>query len=291
MLCIQLQIPPLPQLLVIGHGVWQTGNQHFRRTFGIYDMILVKRGTLYMTEDEVPYAIGPGHMLTLEPGLTHWGHEPCTEDTEVYWLHFSHPVPGARIDSGKIPWSALIAAVGHEDLTPSPMQHVYIPKWAKVDLAALTPVLNAMVGLHKRLDAGNAIRVHSLFAELLVLLQEQCAGSSQPSQSERVSGAAADYLGSRWREPFDSKALQEELHFHIDYVSRCMKKHLGMTPLQYVLHLRLEEARKLLLHTVLTIPEIAEQVGIPETNYFVRLFGKKMGMPPGTYRRLRRSGE
>ncbi|WP_438445988.1 helix-turn-helix transcriptional regulator [Gorillibacterium sp. sgz5001074] len=288
MICIQLRIPPLPQLLTVGHSVWQPGNQHFKRTFGVYDLILVKRGALYMTEEGEPHAVGPGELLLLEPGLAHWGHEPCREDTELYWLHFVHGEAGERIEDDRIPWSALIEKGRDQDQTPSALQHLYLPKRGKADLQALGPVLHEMNELHNRLNAGSAIRLHRLFAELLTLLQEGIAGLAPASQSERISALAADYLGSRWREPFDSKGMQEELHFHIDYVARCMKKHLGMTPLQYVLHLRLEEARKLLTHTVLTIPEIAEQVGIPETNYFVRLFSKKLGMPPGAYRKMRR---
>jgi AraC-like DNA-binding protein len=291
MKCIQLAIPPLPQLLTVGHGVWRKGNQHFRRSFGVYDLILVKRGTLYMTEEGIPYAIGPGQLLLLEPGLTHWGHEPCTEDTELYWVHFTHSVPGVSVDRENIAWSALIAKGRDEDQIPSSEQHAYIPKYGSVGSAVLTPVLDAMNQLHNRLDAGSALTLHRLFAELLVHLQEACSRFSQPSMAERISAAAADYLSSHWRDPFDSKLLQEELHFQFDYISRCMKKQLGMSPLQYVLHLRLEEAKKLLSHTVLPIPEIAERVGIPETNYFVRLFGKKVGLSPGAYRRLDRTGE
>lgn len=288
--CIQLRIPPLPQLLTVGHGVWKPGNQHFRRCFGVYDLLLVKKGTMYMTEEGRTYEIGSGDLLILEPGLTHWGHRPCTEDTDIYWVHFTHGMPGVRLPREQVNWSALIDKGRDEDQVPSTVQHVYLPKWANVDLASLTPVLDAMAELHNRLNAEHAIRLHRLFAELLVLLQEQCTRTSHPAQSARISAAACDLLGKRRREPFDARLLEEELHFQFDYITRCMKKHTGMTPLQYVLHLRLEEAKKLLTHTVLTIPEIAEEVGIADTNYFVRLFSKKLGMPPGSYRRMQRPG-
>lgn len=289
--CIQLQIPPLPQLLTVGHGVWQPGNRHFRRNFGVYDMLLVKRGTLYMTEEGQAYAVGPGNLLVLEPGLTHWGHLPCTEETDIYWVHFTHTMPGRRIPREQIAWSALIDKGRDEDQTPSSVQHVYVPKWASVNLASLIPVLDAMDELHNRLNAEQSIRLHRLFAELFVLLQEECSRTSQPARSARISAAACELLGKHRRQPFDAKLLEEELHFQFDYITRCMKKHTGMTPLQYVLHLRLEEAKKLLTHTVLTIPEIAEQVGIGDPNYFVRLFSKKLGRPPGAYRRLQQDAE
>ncbi|MDG0809945.1 hypothetical protein [Cohnella rhizosphaerae] len=66
--CIQWQMPPIPQLVTAGHGTWRPGMQHFRRSFGLYDIIFVKSGCLYMEEDGVEYAIGPHHLLVLEPG-------------------------------------------------------------------------------------------------------------------------------------------------------------------------------------------------------------------------------
>ena len=58
--------------------------------------------------------------------------------------------------------------------------------------------------------------------------------------------------------------------------------------LQYVLYLRLEEAKKLLGGTVLGISEIAERVGIRDSNYMTRLFSAKLGMTPGAYRQMLR---
>ena len=55
---------------------------------------------------------------------------------------------------------------------------------------------------------------------------------------------------------------------------------VGITPLEYVHRLRLEEAYKLLSTTAMNVSEVAEFVGFSDANYFSRLFSKKMGMPP-----------
>lgn len=290
MLCLQFTIPPLPQLLTVGHGVWQPGNQHFRRTFGVYDLIVVVRGTLYMTEEDIAYTVGPGRMLLLEAGKSHWGHLPCEEETEVYWLHFVHEETALPLERERISWSALISKGSDKDQAPSASQHLYLPKWALIDTKQIIPILDAMNQVHNRLNAENAVRLHLLQAELFAALQKECSRSAVPSPSQRVSSAVVEYLDKHWRQHFDSAAMEEELHFQFDYMTRCMKKHTGKTPLQYVLYLRLEEARKLLSHTVLTIPEIAEQVGIADPNYLTRLFTRKLGMPPGAYRKLQQGG-
>lgn len=50
MLCLEFTIPPLPKFVTVGLAVWSPGDRHFARTFGVYDLLLVKRGTLYMAE-------------------------------------------------------------------------------------------------------------------------------------------------------------------------------------------------------------------------------------------------
>ncbi len=287
MLCLELAIPPLPQFVTVGYAVWSPGDQHFARTFGVYDLLLVKRGTLYMEESGQQYAVGPGKLLVLEAGLPHNGYRPCTEPTEIYWVHFIHELPAAKLRREEIAWSSLLAKGTVEDEAPSAQQRLYIPKFADVDTGVLEPVLLEMNGIHNRLNTENALRLHVLLAELLALLQADCARTAAPEPSLRLAQAAAAYLDRHWREPFELAELEEELHFQADYIARCMKRHIGTTPLQYVLHLRLEEAKKLLGGTVLGIAEIAEQVGIRDANYMTRLFTARLGLTPGAYRRLR----
>lgn len=285
MLCLEFAIPPLPQFVTVGHAVWPPGDRHFARTFGVYDLLLVKRGTLYMTEQDKEYAVGPGKLLVLEAGLPHAGQRPCEEDTEIYWVHFIHGRPTAHIRREDIPWSSLLAKGTVEDVEPSAQQRLYMPKFAAVDVEALEPILRGMNEIHNRLNAENAVRLHLLLAELLAALQAECARTSAPEPSVRLARAAAAYLDGHWRQPFDLAGLEEELHFQADYITRCMKQHIGTTPLQYVLRLRLEEAKKLLGGTVLGIPEVAERVGIRDPNYMTRLFSARFGVTPGAYRR------
>ncbi|GGF61517.1 putative HTH-type transcriptional regulator YisR [Paenibacillus albidus] len=290
MLCLEFTIPPLPQFVMVGHAVWQPGNQHFQRTFGVYDLLLVKRGTLYMTESGTAYAVRAGMMLLLEAGLPHYGHLPCEEETEIYWVHFVHGQQTELMEQEAIPWSSLISKGTVEDQAPTPLQHLYLPKFAQVELQLLAPILDELNEVHNHLCGGNAIRLHLLLTRLFTALQEECSRNLLLAPSARLNQAAVNYLNQHWREPFDSAGMERALHFQFDYITRCMKKHTGTTPLQYVLHLRLEEAKKLLSHTQLSIPEIAEAIGIPDFNYMTRQFSAKLGMTPGAYRRRQQTG-
>ena len=59
----------------------------------------------------------------------------------------------------------------------------------------------------------------------------------------------------------------------------------GMSPMDYVHTLRLEEAKQMLETTDDPVEAIANQVGYEDTSYFGRLFHRKVGITPAQYRR------
>ncbi|MDR9857936.1 helix-turn-helix domain-containing protein [Paenibacillus sp. VCA1] len=280
--CLELAIPPLPSLVTVGHAMWVPGNCHFERSFDVYDVIFVKSGAMYMREDRVEYAIGGGQMLVLEPGKTHAGSAPCTEETEVYWVHFKHPAALRKLDAKEIPWSAVLPQGRDSDTRPAD-QTMYLPKHGDIPFGKLLPVLGQMVKLNAQLSVEHSLQLQTLFCELLETLQTE-AKARQASRSSALAKETVLYLQNHWSEPFHSKSMEEALHFQFDHITRCMKKHTGMTPLQYVHHLRISHAVTLLAQTTLSVQEIAERVGIPNASFFGRLFRERMGITPGQYR-------
>lgn len=65
---------------------------------------------------------------------------------------------------------------------------------------------------------------------------------------------------------------------------RNFRKETGKTPGQYLNDYRLHIARRMLKGSQLTVSEIAEKVGIPDSNYFTKCFRKAMEMTPTDYR-------
>lgn len=66
---------------------------------------------------------------------------------------------------------------------------------------------------------------------------------------------------------------------------RRFHKATGMSPLEYVHTLRLEESKHLLETGEAAIEAIANEVGYADASFFGRLFRRKVGMTPAQYRR------
>ena len=75
-------------------------------------------------------------------------------------------------------------------------------------------------------------------------------------------------------------ALAKRLNLNRSYLSSLFCKEVGKTLSAYVLEKRILRAQHLLSSTPLSIQEIAWEVGIPDANYFARLFKRETGMTP-----------
>jgi two-component system response regulator YesN len=74
------------------------------------------------------------------------------------------------------------------------------------------------------------------------------------------------------------------LHISTGYFSGIFKKETKMTFVSYLLNIRMEAAKELLMTTDLKAFEIAEKVGYAEPNYFSFSFRKHFGLSPKEYR-------
>lgn len=74
------------------------------------------------------------------------------------------------------------------------------------------------------------------------------------------------------------------LHISAGYFSSIFKKETKMTFVNYLMHIRMEEAKSLLRTTDLKAFEIADKVGYTDPNYFSFSFRKQVGISPKEYR-------
>lgn len=66
--------------------------------------------------------------------------------------------------------------------------------------------------------------------------------------------------------------------------SRCFKKNIRQSPMEYLIEYRLNQSKKLLLETGMTITDICHQCGFSDSAYFGKVFRRSYGMTPSEYR-------
>ena len=69
------------------------------------------------------------------------------------------------------------------------------------------------------------------------------------------------------------------------YACRVLKRRLGLSPIQLINNLRLEEARRLLIATDSAVEQVSQEAGFASSKYFSRIFREKFGCTPSRFRK------
>ena len=72
----------------------------------------------------------------------------------------------------------------------------------------------------------------------------------------------------------------------VRYCDIIFKRETGQSIIGYLTDQRIIEAKKLLIDSLLSLKEVAENVGFEDYNYFSRIFKKKTGYTPTQFRNL-----
>ena len=93
-----------------------------------------------------------------------------------------------------------------------------------------------------------------------------------------------EYLEKHFKEVIMLNDLAKQFHISPFYLSRTFKKRMGMGIVQYLHHLRIEEACRLLRYSDEPITTVANNVGYDQIAYFSRRFCEETGVSPRKYR-------
>ncbi len=101
----------------------------------------------------------------------------------------------------------------------------------------------------------------------------------------------ADYVDHHFMNPINENELCRLLNLTPQHLGRITRTCVGMTPIEYVNHIRIDKARSYLGFTNLNACEIAKYCGFENNNYFWRTFKKQTGLTPGEYRKRYKNTE
>lgn len=126
-------------------------------------------------------------------------------------------------------------------------------------------------------DKNEALLQHYIKALLLNLTK---MGTEKLSAEERIE----QYIRANFRERITAGEIARAAHVSESYACRIAKRRWGVSLVQLVAQVRLEEAKRLLLASDHSIEEIARESGFSSQKYFSRVFHKQLGQTPSRFR-------
>ncbi|MNT78715.1 Exoenzyme S synthesis regulatory protein ExsA [compost metagenome] len=94
------------------------------------------------------------------------------------------------------------------------------------------------------------------------------------------------HMQKHYRENLKISDLAGLVSMNVDYISTVFGKKTGMTPVLYLQNIRVEQAKRMLLSSKLSVSEIALQSGFADDAYFIRFFKRLTGHTPSAYRKM-----
>ncbi|MDD3334875.1 MAG: AraC family transcriptional regulator [Eubacteriales bacterium] len=128
--------------------------------------------------------------------------------------------------------------------------------------------------------AGVMSKLNSFTSQLFTLLTAQVdddGSKLEESVFEYIDQTLAD-------ENFNLTAVLDAFSISRNQLAHILKRRTDMTFNEYVNHIKVERACKLLEDKTLTIDSIAHQVGFTYSHYFIKVFKMIEGVTPGQYR-------
>lgn len=94
------------------------------------------------------------------------------------------------------------------------------------------------------------------------------------------------YLKENYQKKITLADIEKLTYFSATHCEVIFKKATDRTIVDYLLDIRISEAKKLLIRGNLTLSEIAERTGFSDNNYFSRVFKKRTGYSPNEYKKM-----
>lgn len=239
--------------------------QHSHKFFqAVY--LVAGAGTL--TLDGTQYPIQPSRIFVAPPGVTHG----LKASTRVRTLDLKFTVRNRAL------LSALRGITPVYCAADSSIRTLFERIWQEGD--GQEPLYREMCALHLLEFLLRLRRIRK--ARKTATPEPQ--GQSEAARADRLTGAVMNFVSQHIAEPLTVRRLTGELGCS----ERSLRQHfhdvLGVSPLQYVTHFRIDRAKSLIHESDCALKEVASIVGFRSIHHFTRVFHRIAGMSPGAWR-------
>ncbi|AEI40114.1 AraC family transcriptional regulator [Paenibacillus mucilaginosus] len=213
------------------------------------------------------YRLGPGDSFFIFPGELVAYASDEVEPWNYRWIAFK----GSRADES-------LSALGisqHQPVTHSR------------DFRRLGALFHKMERTLASGRPGSDLQAGGYLRLALAEYAQEAAAAAPPvtegSMIQQQVEQAIRWLTLQYYQPISIEHMAKTLGYHRTHLSKMFKQHTGMSPMQYLLQVRMERAKRL-LHERLTIEQVASSVGFADALYFSKQFKKWYGVSPSDYR-------
>ena len=132
----------------------------------------------------------------------------------------------------------------------------------------------------------NQLLLHSRVLSLLnLVLLDSKIPTSQNGKNYEIIQAAKRFIERNFNQPITLSNIANSVHLSETHFHNIFTTALGISPHQYLINCRIDNAKRLLWNAKIPITKIAEDTGFGCQQYFNKVFKKETGETPASYRK------
>ncbi|MGI6005957.1 MAG: response regulator [Ruminococcus sp.] len=128
-------------------------------------------------------------------------------------------------------------------------------------------------------------RCRQYLSDYVLKVMELC-NDAQKSFEARPIREVKEYIEKNYAQKLSLEEIGKVVCLNPVYLSTLFKNQTGMTITNYMIKVRMEEAKRLLRETHMNVSSIAAKVGYTDTKFFSKTFMKQVGIKPVEYRKF-----
>ncbi|QUI22434.1 helix-turn-helix transcriptional regulator [Vallitalea pronyensis] len=239
-----------------------------------YKLYFPVEGEASIRVDGTTYTLKPGHVYFINAHKLQA--QLCSSYLSVYWLHF---IPHGLMLNKYLEHLAPVYIWEKDKSLLRDMDYTCIPKLFHGDLK---PPYNT----HETAPIGLTCYVTSL-----LLL---CISDMIKAQQKKIDNMtyhhydklkpAIDFMHDNYHKNLKLEEIAGKTFLNPIYFLRLFKQNFKITPHQYLLKKRLDEACRMLRRTHYSISDISQRLGFCNQFYFSKTFKRHFGKTPSEYR-------
>ena len=186
-----------------------------------------------------------------------------------------------------VSYQALLPGTGQQELrdwqqgnTPFQMQYDFTPRHP-------LPLYQKMELMRREWQHHGSLEkfhVKALFHQFVYELLQQMQERGSVPEPPNLVAQAVRYIEEHYAEPISLHSLAALLDCNARQLQRLFHAKLGVGPMEYVMQVRLNQAKSILQQLDVPIAQVSEAVGYTDSYYFSRVFKKYTGMSPSQFK-------
>lgn len=277
---ISLSCLPLPTF-VEGRQIelQSNGNKMNQVHLEYFVFAFVRKGYLTIVQDGVEQRIDEGEIFIMTPGYHKYVWWADEGTVKLDWI-YAYVAGDWHVQSSLTPAkNSMKTLMLHP---PVPVQTLFLMQHRLIDEPEkVYPMVDQLVSKELNCNSKQFFEAQEIFIKLLACLQTQDNAKNELTQ---MSLAIQKFLKKNFNKKITAATLSEHFDERPNYIVRVLRQTIGLSPAEFLMQYRMEEAAKWLLNTDASVEDIALNVGFQNIYYFSTSFKKYTGVSPTKYR-------